>query len=255
MHFEESPFQLPNHADPLGAALLDYLAGTTDGHIVVHSDITDDEAMSVVHFFRTGDAFSGLEQTALAQCRGRVLDVGAGAGSHALALQARGLEVTALDVSAGAADVMRRRGVRNVCQSDIMHFKGGKFDTLLMLMNGIGLAGTLDGLAAFLEHAQTLLNPGGQILLDSADILYMYEDEEGGYWIDLNGPYHGEVTYQMCYLNQCGEPFPWLFVSYDLLAEYAAAAGYTCECLFTDENEQFLARLTALPRPSSRGGR
>ncbi|MCU0353361.1 MAG: class I SAM-dependent methyltransferase, partial [Cytophagales bacterium] len=159
MHSEESPFQKPNHSDPLGAALLDYLAGKTNGHIIVHSNISDDEVMSVAHFFRNTKGLPELEQTALRHCHGRVLDVGAGAGSHALALQSQGVDVTAVDASTGAAEVMRRRGVRSVCHSDIMRFTGASFDTLLMLMNGIGLVGTLDGLAAFLEYAKTLLNP------------------------------------------------------------------------------------------------
>jgi len=230
-------------ADPLGEALLDYLNGKTDNTITVHSDIADDELLAVSHFFRGENSISALEKTALAACYGRVVDVGAGAGSHALILQAQGLDVTAIDVSSGAVQVMKQRGIQDARCLNMFDFQGETYDTILMLMNGIGVVGTLDGLPVFLEKAKTWLRFGGQILLDSADILYMYEDEEGGYWIDLNGPYHGEVTYQMEYRNRPGEPFGWLFVGVDILTEYAESAGYQCEVLFTDENGQYLVRL------------
>ena len=134
-----------------------------------------------------------LEVLALQQCRGSVLDVGAGAGCHALALQRRGLQVTALDISEGAVEAMQRQGVRQVLRQDIFQLKGAAYDTLLMLMNGIGIAGTLEGLERFLEHAKTLLRPGGQILLESSDILYMYEEEDGSVMLDRNAGYYGEV--------------------------------------------------------------
>ena len=229
--------------DPLGEALLDYWRQPNLAAITVHIDISEDEFLSVSHFFRDENSISVLEKTALATCNGRVLDIGAGAGSLSLILQNRGLSVTAVDVSAGAVQVMQQRGLQNIQECNVFDFEGDGYDTLLLLMNGIGLVGTLEGLAGFLEQAKRWLNPGGQILLDSADILYMYEDEEGGYWIDLNGPYYGEVTYQMEYKQRKGEPFSWLFVSYDILSDYAEAAGYACEQLLIDENDQYLARL------------
>jgi len=230
--------------DPLGVALSDYLKQPSEAVVIVHSDITDEEVLVVSHFFRDEHSLSLLEKTALDRCRGRVLDIGAGAGSHALMLQARGLSVTAIDISAGAVRVMQQRGVTDARCMNITDFEGETFDTLLLLMNGIGVAGTLDGLMALLEQSRQWLKPGGQILLDSVDIFYMYEDEEGGYWIDLNGPYHGEVTYQMVYKNITSDPFPWLFIGFDVLSDCAQAAGFLCEVLYTDENEQYLARLT-----------
>lgn len=230
--------------DPLGDALMDYLNQPGEAVITVHSDIAEDEYLPVVHFFRNENNISELEKTALAACKGTVLDIGAGAGSLSLQLQTKGLAVTALDLSPGAVRVMKQRGVRSVQEGNILDFEGETYDTLLMLMNGIGVVGTLDGLADFLQEAKQWLKPGGQILLDSADILYLYEDEEeGGYWIDLNGAYYGEVTYQMEYKGKIGNPFGWLFVSFDVLSEYAEAAGFTCEQLYMDENDQYLARL------------
>ncbi len=230
--------------DPLGEALLDYWQQPNLAAITVHIDISEDEFLPVSHFFRDENSISQLEKTALEACRGHVLDIGAGAGSLSLILQNRGLSVTAVDVSVGAVHVQQQRGLLDVKKCNVFDFEGENYDTLLLLMNGIGVTGTLDGLADFLERAKHWLNPGGQILLDSADILYMYEDEEGGYWIDLNGPYYGEVIYQMEYKQKKGDPFSWLFVSYEILSDYAEAAGYACEQLLVDENDQYLARLT-----------
>ncbi len=229
--------------DPLGKALLDYLQQENDQYIIVHSDIAEGETMIVSHFFRTAEQLSELEHVALSYCRGRVLDIGAGAGTHALILQDKGLSVTAVDLSPGAVAVMKQRGVQDVHCLNFMDWKTAGYDTLLLMMNGIGLAGTLEGLEVFLQKAKTLLNPGGQILLDSVDILYMYEDEEGGYWLDLNGAYHGEITYQMEYNEVLGEEFPWLFVSFDILCDYAEAAGFQCDMLLMDAHEQYIARL------------
>ncbi|MDJ1504735.1 class I SAM-dependent methyltransferase [Xanthocytophaga agilis] len=244
---QDTPSHTDSWGDPLGDALKEYLSNPSSSDtILVHIDIAEEEYLPVAHFFRNEQTISELEKQALTACRGHVLDIGAGAGSLSLILQSRGLTTTAIDVSEGAVWVMNQRGVQNAHCVNILDFGDEKYDTLLMMMNGLGVVGTLDGLANFLEQAKDMLKPDGQILLDSADILYMYEDEEGGYWIDLNGAYYGEVTYQMEYKQVKGEPFAWLFVSFDVLSEYAETAGFTCELLFTDENDQYLARLTQL---------
>ena len=176
-----------------------------------------------------------------------MLDLGAGAGCHSLELQSRGFEVKAVDVSAGAVQVMSERGVQNVARHDLFSAKPASelpYDTILLLMNGLGLTGTLEGLDKFLAHARTLLAPGGQILATSSDIRYLYEDEDGALRINLNGPYYGEVEYRLTYKGQDGEPFPWLFIDAALLNDAAEAAGYTADFIGEDDNEQYLVRLT-----------
>jgi SAM-dependent methyltransferase len=229
--------------DPLGKALSDYWNGRTDARITVYSSITEEEFIPASYLFRDATTLPELEKIAIGQCFGRVLDTGAGAGSHALLLQQKGLGVTALDLSPLAVQIMRERGVQDVRQADFFSFREGSYDTILLLMNGIGIAGSLDGLDRLLTHARTLLRPGGQILCDSTDILYMFEDEDGSALIDLNAAYYGEVTYQMEYGETVGEEFGWLFVNFDILTDHAEANGYACELLATDENDQYLARL------------
>ncbi|MET4106341.1 class I SAM-dependent methyltransferase [Hymenobacter sp. UYP22] len=233
--------------DALGQALLAYQHGHLSATLAVHSSVVDEEVLPAAYFFRSLWEMPEMERTALEECRGRVLDLGAGAGCHALELQQRGFSVKAVDISPGSVEVMQERGVREVACHDIFDAaltQGEKFDTLLMLMNGIGLTGTLAGLERFLEHAKTLLAPGGQILATSSDISYLYEDEEGALVFDLNGPYYGEVEYTMHYANQTGAAFHWIFADPALLQDYAEAAGYAVEFLEEDDQQQYLVRLT-----------
>lgn len=229
--------------DPIGAAVLDYLAGAENAEITVESNLTEDDVIPVYYLFRTEEHMPELEVLALNACRGSVLDVGAGAGCHALALQQRGVEVTALDISEGAVEAMQRQGVKQVLHQNLFDLRDAKYDTLLLLMNGIGIAGTLDGLPHFLEHAKTLLKPGGQILLESSDILYMYEEEDGSVLLDLNAGYYGEVKYNMTYKDQESGWFNWLFIDPSILEDYALSHGYTFELLLEGEMGNYLARL------------
>ncbi|MBT9392870.1 class I SAM-dependent methyltransferase [Hymenobacter sp. NST-14] len=233
--------------DALGQALLAYQQGHLSATLAVHSSVADEEVLPAAYFFRSLWEMPEMERTALEECRGRVLDLGAGAGCHALELQQRGFTVKAVDISPGAVAVMQERGVGEVACHDLFDpalAQGEKFDTLLMLMNGIGLTGTLEGLERFLEHAKTLLHPGGQILATSSDISYLYEDEDGALVFDLNGPYYGQVTYSMQYAHQTGAEFHWLFADPSLLQDYAQAAGYEVEFLEEDDQQQYLVRLT-----------
>ncbi|SDK66347.1 Methyltransferase domain-containing protein [Catalinimonas alkaloidigena] len=240
----KSSLLLAPHQDPMGQAIRDFWQGQADDAIVVTSDRADDDEIPVAYLFRTWDEMPPLEQEALRACRGRVLDVGAAAGSHALWWQAQGGAVTALDYSPLAVEVMQQRGVHDARAMRFEDLHDETYDTVLMLMNGAGLAGTLGRLPAFLQHAATLLQPGGQILLDSADILYLYEEEDGSYYLDLNDRYYGEMRYQMQYKDARSKPFSWLFVSYDLLEDAAHAAGLHCECLAEGDTDNYLARLT-----------
>lgn len=223
-------------------AVSDYLAGDDNAVVTVESNLTEDDYIPVHYLFRTFDEMPEMEQHALEACRGSVLDIGAGAGCHALALQERGFEVTALDISAGATEAMRQRGVQQILCKNVFDLEG-QYDTLLMLMNGIGIAGDLQGLDHFLEHAKSLLKPGGQILLESSDILYMFEDEDGSVLLDLNTGYYGEVKYNMKYKDQESGWFNWLFIDPAILEDYATKHGYSFELLFEGGSGNYLARL------------
>lgn len=224
--------------DIFGQALLDYGQGDSDSKLWLHNSYGYKEEMPVDVFFRSETEMPELELLALSLCEGKVLDIGAGVGSHALILQNKAFDITALEISASACQIMKTRGVRNVINADVLQFSGDKFDTLLLLMNGIGLSGDLIGLNNFFNHARTLLNPGGALIFDSSDILYLYED------IPLpTDKYYGEISYRYEYKAQLGDWFKWLYIDADLLRKVASEAGWQMELLFEDGMDQFLVRL------------
>ena len=233
----------PNN-DPMGAAIRDYQSKGKASRLRVLSSMFDEDEMPVAHLFRTFNQMPRLEQKALSMAKGRVLDIGAGAGCHALALQERGLEVKAIDISPLSCEVMKERGVKDAeCVNLFNPQLQGEYDTLLLLMNGTGIAGKLNRLSMLLNRLKELLAEGGQILIDSSDLKYIYENEDGSMDIDLNAPYYGEVDYQMQYKNIKGEPFDWLYTDPMLLASISKQCGLNCEIVEEGENYDFLARL------------
>lgn len=194
--------------------------------------------MPVETYFRDEEDMPDIEWLALEQSQGRVLDIGAGAGSHALLLQHQKLDVTAIDISPLSIQVMKARGVEQALEANIYKFNQGKFDTLLLLMNGIGLAATLEGLKLLLGHLKTLINDGGQILFDSSDVAYLYEGNLPGH------VYYGEIQYQYEYSSLKSEWFSWLYVDENTMKTLAEESGFMMEVLLEDENGQYLARLT-----------
>lgn len=224
--------------DIFGEALTDYYNHTLNARLWLHNNYGQVEEMPVDVFFRSTDEMPDLELLALGMCRGKILDIGAGVGSHALILQEKGLNVTALEISEAACKIMKQRGVKKVINAGILNFGGEKFDTLLLLMNGIGLTRSLKGLEDFLDHAKSLLQPGGQLLFDSSDIAYLY------FGRDIpKDKYYGEIAYQYEYKGNKGDWFNWLYIDRELLAELAGNRGWRMELLYEDEMDQFLVKL------------
>lgn len=230
--------------DVFGTALLEYQNGIHTGDIVTFSSLDEEDTIPLPYLFRDFTGMPLIEQKALELCTGSILDIGCGAGSHSLYLQQNGFEVTALDSSIGAIGTCRLRGIENRVHTDILHFKDRKFDTLLMLMNGIGVVGNLENLSSFLKHLKTIIKPGGQILLDSSDIIYMFdEDEDGGRWVPDSGSYYGEVAFTMQYKSLKSEPFIWLYLDYRTLKNAATINDLHCEIVKKGEHYDYLARL------------
>jgi len=238
---------LTEQEDPMGAAIRDYFRQGKSAQLKVLSSLFDDDEMPVAHLFRSYHEMPPLEQRALNEARGKVLDVGAGAGCHALALQERGLDVTAVDISPLSCETMKERGVANVeCVNIFNQRFQERFDTLLLLMNGTGIAGKLSRLPQLLSRLKQLMNPGAQILIDSSDLRYVYEDEDGVLDVDLDSAYYGEVDYQMTYRNIIGKSFDWLYADSVVLAECCRQCGLKCEILSQGNHYDYLARIVQM---------
>ena len=230
--------------DLLGHSLLDYQNGDRSLDVYVQTNISHREYLSRAHFFRSFSQMIPIEQQALTLSQGRTLDVGAGTGSHVLYLQEKGIEAIALDVSPSAIEICKQRGVRVAICCDILQYEG-QADTILMLMNGIGLCQKLSLLDTYLQKLKTLLTPHGQILLTSTDIIYMFDqDEDGSYLVPVfeDTDYYGELTYTITYKGE-KESFPWLFIDYNTLQNAAHHNGLLCELIAEGEAYNYLARL------------
>ena len=234
---------LSKDKDPMGAAILDYQTKGKAGKLSILSSMFEEDEMPVKHLFRNLEEMPILEQKALSLAKGKVLDVGAGAGCHALALQAQSIAVKAIDISPLSCEAMELRGVMNAECINLFdeHLETG-FDTILLLMNGTGIAGKIENLPALFNRLKALLNKDGQILIDSSDIKYIYENEDGSFDINLNAAYYGEVDYQMVYKDVKGDSFDWLYVDFPLLKSIAESCGLHGELIAEGEHYDYLAR-------------
>lgn len=231
--------------DPMGTAIRDYFQTGHADKLRVLSSMFDEDEIPVEYLFRTKEEMPKLEKKALSLARGRILDVGAGAGCHAMALQEAGADVKAIDISPLSSEVMKQRGIHDVECINLFDEKlATGYDTILLLMNGTGIAGRLGNLPHLFDRLLSLLNNGGQVLIDSSDLRYVFETEDGT--IDtasING-YYGEVDYKMKYKDIEGKVFDWLYVDYPLLCSTAKSCGLKCNLVSEGEHYDYLASLT-----------
>lgn len=230
--------------DLMGKAIWDFYQNKSADDLLTETSISEIDELPVEYFFRDFDEMNLLEQKALELSKGKILDIGAGAGSHSLYLQnEKKLEVFALDNSQKSVEVCRLRGVKNVWCSDILDFPVQTFDTILLLMNGTGIFESLDKIDFYLEKLQSLLNEKGQILIDSTDILYMYDrDEDGGVMVPADR-YYGEVDYFIHYQLDTENPTKWLYLDFETFKRAAENNGFEIEKILQEE-DSYLARLT-----------
>ena len=229
--------------DLFGQAILDFQTNNFPEDLLTETSISETDEMPVDYLFRSFAQMPRIEQTALELAKGKILDVGCGAGSHSLYLQHKEYDVKAIDISANAIQSCTHRGIKNAHVQDLLTIENETFDTILLLMNGTGIFRTLAELPIYLKKLKSLLNPGGQILIDSSDLIYMYdENEDGSFSIPAEG-YYGELTFSVSYKGQTEEPFPWLYLDYNTLQRAAQANGLQCELVTEGEHYDYLARL------------
>lgn len=232
------------HNDIFGLCLKAYQEGDKRARITVRTDIAETDYLPASYLFRGFDKMPQHEKTALLEAKGKVLDIGACAGSHSLYLQENGFDVTALDISEGCCEVMQKRGVKKVVCKNIFDYNTEKFDTIFLLMNGIGMAGTLPELTKLLSHLKSLLNDGGQIIFDSSDLQYLYLEDDGSVNIPLGGKYYGELVYDISFRKLSSGKFNWFFADPYSVEDYAEQCGLKMEIIQFGEHYDYAARLT-----------
>lgn len=228
--------------DLFGKAILDFQINNFPEDLITETSISVADEMSIPYLFRKYIEMPEIEKKALQLAKGKVLDVGCGAGSHSLYLQNdRNLDVTSIDISPNAIKACQIRGLKKARVENVLSVKNEKFDTILLLMNGTGIFETLNKTPQFLEQLKNLLSINGQILIDSSDIIYMYDEEDLKLVSENN--YYGELTFTISYKNEIEEPFPWLYMDYATLKKIAFTNGLHCELILEGEHFDYLARL------------
>lgn len=223
--------------------MLDYLGGDLNAFARVKSDHLDMWKMSGETMFRTFGAMNRIERKALSLCTGHILDIGAGSGCHTLYLQDKGRQVDAIDLSPGSVSVMKRRQVKKVTHTNLFSLEDQAYDTLLMLMNGIGIVGSLDGLNLFFQFVKQILTPKGQILMDSTDLEKLYTPHM---LEQSRADYYGQTEFIMSYKTIQSDPFEWLYVDFETLSLQAGFHGFGCKKIIEDRTGKFLARITRM---------
>ncbi|MBN9313148.1 MAG: class I SAM-dependent methyltransferase [Chryseobacterium sp.] len=221
-----------------GKAIQDFYCSKSRKKLFIHDTFGPKVEMPLSYYFRNFGAMPELERLALKHCHGKVLDIGAAAGSHALELQQRGIDVVALEISPAATQVMKDRGVLQVVNEDFFSFSGQRFDTLLLMMNGVGICSTLQGFREFLKKCRSVLSSDGQIIFDSCDVSYMYEEGE----LPANH-YFGEIEFKYQYGTSMTDWFKWLYMDIATMRKIADEEGFASSIVFTDEDHQYLAVL------------
>lgn len=237
-------YKVNSKPDAMGRAIADYYNTGKADRLRVFSPMFEEDEIPLAILFRSYESMPEIERKALDMARGRVLDVGAGSGCHSLVLQERGIDVTAIDISPLSVETMKERGLKKVLEQDFFTLEGQQYDTILMLMNGIGIVGTLERLPEFFKQLDKILAPGGQVLCDSSDISYVFETEDGIIELPDDMSYYGEHSFRMQYKDTIGEPFDWLYIDADTLRQKARKSGYAVEIVAEGEHYDYLARIT-----------
>lgn len=225
--------------DPMGLAIYDYLNKNLKDRLWVHDLFGPAVEMDTAYYFRSYENMPDLEKEALRLCDGKILDVGAGAGSHSLYLQKHNLDITAIDSSKYNCLVMQKRGLKNVVHLSIWEHDVHSYDTLLFLMNGIGFVGSIEKLYAFLQYLHENCKEEVQLIFDSSPVDYLYEDKELP-----SDFYYGEIDCQYSYKGMYSDWFKWLYVDFETLEKVATNCSWNLKKHFEDENEQYLVILT-----------
>ena len=116
--------------------------------------------------------------------------------------------------------------------------------TYIRGQHGSGIIGRLNNMPGFFQRMKRILRPGGCILMDSSDLRYLFEEEDGSIVIDLAGDYYGEIDFQMQYKNVKGDTFDWLYVDFQTLSLYASECGFKAELVKEGKHYDYLVKLS-----------
>jgi len=236
--------------DIIGKALLDYHHGHYTEDIITETNISEKDILPLPYLFRSYNEMPTIEQRALQMTTGKTLDVGCGSGCHSLYLKKKGINITAIDVSKGAIKVCSLQGISNSKCIDLLNMKG-KYDTILLLMNGTGIFQKIELVSIYLAHLKSMLQPNGQILIDSSDLRYMYDSYNDGSILVPMEHYYGELTFTIHYKKETSKPFYWLYIDKARFSGICNHLNLNFEVIEEGDNFEYLAKITHLENTHS----
>ncbi|WP_286672170.1 class I SAM-dependent methyltransferase [Halorarius halobius] len=216
--------------DAYGAAIRDHHEGEESFELVERDDGFVSPSGGPPMYFADPEEWPDREHAAMERVEGRVLDVGCGAGRHALYLQERGHDVVGIDVSPGAVEVARDRGVdaRECDVADVRDLDAGTFDTVVMGGNNFGLVGTRTTAPGVLAGLAAVTTDDARLLAETRDVHANPTPEHRAYH-DLNrerGRLPGALRIRVRYKRKATPWFDYLMVSPDEMREVLAATPW-----------------------------
>jgi SAM-dependent methyltransferase len=237
--------------DAFGNALYDHFRHRPACAVVERDDGYTDVERDLHHYFADYKHWPRIEQRAIKLARGRVLDVGAGAGRHSLHLQKTGCRVTAIDVSPLALKVCRLRGVKDCRLVSLFDFKtrGPEFDAVIMFGNNFAVFGSRSRARKALKALYRQTTPGAVILGEVVDP-YRTDNRAHLRYHRLNrerGRMGGQVRIRIRYHEHTGLWFDYFFVSPAELEVIVKGIGWRVARYFKDSGPVYIVCLVKAP--------
>jgi SAM-dependent methyltransferase len=239
--------KLRHEEDAFGQALCAAYKGDEVFEVLERDDGFVD-SMSTKEYFSDYEAWSPIEQKAMQFVKGRVLDVGCGAGRHSLYLQEKGFDVVGIDISPLAIKVCRLRGLKKtrVMPIEATNFGQGSFDTVIMMGNNFGLFGSLKKARRFLGKFRRMTSEDALIIASSRDP-YLTNNPAHLHCHRLNkkkGRMSGQVRIRIRYEKYMGKWFDYLMVSREEMKQILTGTGWEVTEFLNSEGPHYIAIIT-----------
>lgn len=214
----------------MGHLMWDHFQGQEVHEIVEREDGYIEATNGPAAYFAPFEAWAPHEQRGVGFARGRVLDIGVGAGRHALHLQDQGLDVTGTDISPGALRVARARGLRKTIGAGVTQLsrRRGVYDTLLMMGNNFGLFANPRRMRWLLQRFAGMTGEGGRLIAETRDVYQTDVPEHLAYQAAnrRRNRMSGQIRIRVRYKRYATPWFDYLMVSRDELTDLLVGSAW-----------------------------
>lgn len=239
--------------DAFGQEILNYLQKKESYEIIERDDGLIVMSKGPKNYFAEFKDWPKIQKQAIKFARGKILDIGAGAGRVSLYLQKKGMDVTAIDNSPLAIQVCKKRGVKKAIVlpiEKIGKFKSSTFDTIIMFGNGFGLFGSFKKAKSLLKKLYRITSPNALIIAESTDP-YKTSDPFHLLYHRFNkkrGRMPGQLRIRVRFKTYIGEWFDYLLVSKDEMKKILKGTGWKIEKFIDSGKSIYIAVISKLEK-------